>query len=69
MPQWYVGKNTPKTNNKAFEDAKEVIITAEKPMIENRRFERRNVLIACKSYNKNEDIPENKEFFLWNQTK
>ena len=34
-------------------------------MIEKRRFERMNDLITCKSYIKYEDIPENKEIFIY----
>ena len=34
-------------------------------MVENRRFERINILIACKSYIKNEEFSENKEIFIY----
>ena len=33
-------------------------------MLENRRFERLNDKIACKSYVKREDVLENKEIFV-----
>ena len=33
-------------------------------MIENRRSERINITIACKSYMKHEYVPENKETFV-----
>ena len=33
-------------------------------MIENRQFERVNNMIACKSYLKYEDFPENREIFV-----
>ena len=34
-------------------------------MIENRPFERKNNMIACKMYGKNEGIPENKEILVY----
>ena len=34
-------------------------------MIGNRRFERTNKLIACKSYMKHEKVPGNKEKFVY----
>ena len=65
MLTWYVGEYKPKTSNDNFKAAKEVLITAEIPMIENRRFERINNMIACKSYMKHENVPENKEVFVY----
>ena len=38
----YVGEHKPKTSITNLEAAKEVLITAGKPIVENRRFERRN---------------------------
>ena len=61
----YVGENKPKTSIISFEAAKEVLLTAEKPTIESRRFERIKNMIACKSYNKNLEIPGNKEIFFY----
>ena len=34
-------------------------------MIENRRFERVDNMIASKSYMKNKDVPENKEIIIY----
>ena len=62
---WYVGEYKPKTSITDFEAAKEVLLTSEKSMIGNRRFERINKLISCKSYIKSEDVPENKEIFVY----
>ena len=38
---------------------------ADKKMVEKRRFERINDIIKCKSYIKYEEIPENKEIFVY----
>ena len=65
MLPWYLGEHKPQTATINFEAAKEVLLTAEKPMIESRRFERRNNIIACKSYIQYADIPENKEIFIY----
>ena len=59
----YEGKHEYRQNNFDFESAKEVLMSSEKPMIEKRRFERINDMIACKSCIKYEDVPENKEIF------
>ena len=40
------------------------MLAAEKPVFENRRFERINNMTASKSYMKNENITENKEVFV-----
>ena len=64
MLPWYVQEYKPKTTTINFEAAKEILMTTEKPWIENRRFDRVKNMIACKLYMKNEDIPENKEIFV-----
>ena len=61
----YEGKYEPKQNNIDFESAKNILMEADKKMVENRRFERINNMITYKSYIKYEDIPENKEIFIY----
>ena len=41
------------------------MLKAEIPMTENRRFERISKIVACKSYTKQEDVPENEEIFFY----
>ena len=53
-----------KTSNNKLEAAKVVLLTVEIPLIENRRFDRINFLIACKFYMKHEIVPENKKVFV-----
>ena len=65
MLPYYGGKYEPKQNNIDFESAKNILIEADKKMIEKRRFERINNMMDCKSYIKYEDIPENKEIFIY----
>ena len=62
----YVGKYEPRHINIDFESAKEILMKEDHKMVVKRRFERiHNILLDCKSYTKNEDIPENKEKFLF----
>ena len=62
----YEGKYEPKQNNIDFDSAKEILMEADYKMIKQRRFERiYNMMMNCKSYTKNEDIPENKEIFVY----
>ena len=65
MLPYYTGEFEDKRNNIDSESAKEASRTVEKPMIDKRRFERENGMITCKFYMKNEDIPENKEIFVY----
>ena len=60
----YEGKYEPKQNNFDFASAKEMLMKKDDKMFVGRRFERINNMIACKSYTKYEDIPENKEIFI-----
>ena len=48
MLPWHLGEYKPKTSNINFEAQKKVLLAAEEPMIENKRSERINSLIACK---------------------
>ena len=65
MLPYYEGKYETRQNNIDFESAKGVLMSAEKPIIEKRRLERINDMIVCESQIKNEDIPENKEIFIY----
>ena len=62
----YEGRYDPTRNNIDFESAKELLMIEDNKMFINRRFERiRNMMLDCKSYTNNEDIPENKEIFVY----
>ena len=61
----YEGEYVPKQNSIDFQSAEEILMTVENPMIENRRFEKKNNMIACTSYIRNYDVPENKEIFIY----
>ena len=62
----YEGKYEPKQNNIDFESAKDILMKEDHKMVIKRRFERiRNMMFDYKSYTKNEDIPENKEIFVY----
>ena len=65
MLPYFEGKHEYRKNNFDFESAKEVLMSFQKPMIENRRFERINDIIAFKSYIKYGDIPENREVSVY----
>ena len=62
------GKFEPTENNIDFESAREIFMKEDDKMVVKRRFERINNMMECESYIKNDDIPENKEIFLWVQT-
>ena len=57
----YDRKNEPKQNNIDFESAKEVLMEADKKIVEKGRFERIYNAIETMTYTKYEDILENKE--------
>ena len=62
----YVGNYEPVQNNIDFESAKEILMKEDNKMIVKRRFKRiRNMMLDFKSYIKYEDIPENKEIFIY----
>ena len=62
----YVGEYDPKQSNIDFESAREILMKEDYKMVIKRRFERiRNMMLDCKSYTNNEDIPENKEIFVY----
>ena len=62
---WYVEDCKRKTSTINFETAKEVLLTAEDPKIENRRFEGIYNMMENKSYTKHEDVPENKDISVF----
>ena len=60
MLPYYVGKYEPRQNNIDFESAREILMKENNKMVVKRRFERiHNMMLDCKSYSKNEEIPEN----------
>ena len=61
----YVGKYEPKQNNIDFESAKDILMKEDDKMVVKRRFERIRNMMDYKSFTKNEDIPENKEIFVY----
>ena len=62
----YGSKYDPKQNSIDFESAKDILMKENHKMIVKRRFERiYNMMLDFKSYSKNEDIPENKEVFIY----
>ena len=65
MLPWYLRDYTPRTSVIPFQTAKEVLMIAEKETIDERRSERLSNMIAHKSYLKHEDVPENKEIFVY----
>ena len=65
MLPYYEGEYEPKPNNIHFQSAREILMLEGHKMIVKRRFERLNNMIACNSYNTNEDFPENKEIFVY----
>ena len=65
MLPYYEGKYETIQNNIDFESAKEILMKEDYKMIVQRRFERINDMITCKSYIKYEDLPENKEIFIY----
>ena len=65
MLPYYEGKYETIQNNIDFESAKEISMKEDYKMIVQRRFERINDMITCKSSIKYQDIPENKEIFIY----
>ena len=62
----YVDKYEPKQNIIDFESAKDILMKEDDKMVVKRRFERiYNMMMDFKSYIKYEDIPENKEIFIY----
>ena len=62
----YEGVYEPKQNNIDFETAKNILMEEDDKMIKQRRFERiYNMMMDFKTYIKYEDIPENKEIFIY----
>ena len=61
----YESKYEPRQKNIDFESAKESLMKKDDKMVVKRRLERINNIMECKSYNKYEDIPENKKNFFY----
>ena len=66
MLPYYIGNYEPIQNNIDFETAKNILMEEDNKMIKQRRFERiYNMMMDFKTYIKYEDIPENKEIFIY----
>ena len=61
----YIGENKPRQNNNDFESAKEVLLEADKRLVEKRLFERILIEMESMAYTKYENRPENKENFIY----
>ena len=61
----YEGVYEPKQNNIDFETAKNSFLGENNKMIVKRRFEGIRYMMDYKLYTKNEDLPENKEIFIY----
>ena len=61
----YEGNYESRQNNIEFESAKEILMEACKKMVRKRRFERIYNAIEAMTYTKYEDIPENREIFIY----
>ena len=61
----YVGEYKPKTSLIKFKTTKDVLVAAETPILETRRFKRRINVIAFKSHMEDEDTPANKKIFVY----
>ena len=65
MLPFYEGKYEPRQKNIDFESAREILMEDDGKLVVERRFERINNMMECKSYIKNEVISENKEIFIY----
>ena len=65
MLPFYEGMYKRKQNNIDFESAGKTLIEEVYKMVVKRCFERIYNMMECKSYMKTEDIPENKEIFVY----
>ena len=65
MLPYYEVKHKPKQKNIDFESAREILMKEEYKIVVKRRFERIYNTMECKSYLKNEEIPVNKEIFVY----
>ena len=48
-----------------FEPARENLMKEDYKKVVKRRFKKLNIMMGCKSYIENEDLPENKEIFVY----
>ena len=65
MLPYFEGNYEPMQNNIDFESAKEILMKADKKMVEKRRFERIYNAIESMTCTKYEDISENEEIFIY----
>ena len=61
----YESKYKPIQNNIDFQSAKEILKKKVCEMVLKRRFERIYNMMGCNSYMKNQEVPENKEIFVY----
>ena len=60
----YEGEYKLEQNNNDFESAREILMKEEYKLLVSRRFESIHNMLECKSYPKNERIPEKKRYFI-----
>ena len=65
MLPFYGGKYEPKQNNIDFESSTEILMREDYKKVVKKPFERIYDMMECKSYMKIEDVPENKEIFVY----
>ena len=61
----YIGKHEHKQNKNDFESVREILMKEDNKTLLKRRFDWIVNMMECKSYIKNEDIPEDKEILLY----
>ena len=65
MLPYYEREYEQNQNNTNFESATKFLMRQDYEMVVTRQFERIYNMMECKLYKKNEDIPENKEIFIY----
>ena len=65
MIPYYESKNKPKQSIVDLEAAREILMKEDYKMDDKRRLERLYNMMQCKSYIRNDKIPENKEIFVY----
>ena len=63
MIPWYVGEYTQVQNAIDFESARELLMEADKKLVQSRRCESIRNMMICISYMEYEKTPENNEIF------
>ena len=65
MLPYYIGEYEPKQDDIDFEPAGEILTREDDKTFVKRRFDGIYNVTDCKSYTKNEDLPDNKEIFIF----